>query len=386
VTDTPPERYRVVVAGTKFGRVYLSGVRRRGAPYELVGVLGRGSARSEACARHHGVPLYQDVDELPEVDIACVVVGTAVNGGPGADLAKRLLDRGVHVLQEHPVHHDELAGCLRAARHNRVLYRLNTHYVELAPVRRFLAAARALTARSRPLFVDAACGIQVAYSLLDIVARAVGGLRPWAFADPEPLPEQVRQVADVPPVYRRLDGVIGGVPVSLRVQNELDPSDPDNGAILLHQVSLGTADGVLTLHGSHGPVLFSPRPHLPRAGRDTVDLSELDGEVLDLASAQPIGPATAPAYRAVLREVWPDGVGCALDGLVAAMRSGQDPLRAGQYHLGLCGMWQDLTRRLGQPDLVRRPEPAPVHAGDLDADGGGLEPARDTTRTREVVA
>ncbi|MBK3558799.1 Gfo/Idh/MocA family oxidoreductase [Streptomyces sp. MBT56] len=108
---------RVVVCGTRFGQVYAAALTRAPERFRLVGILARGSARSAALAEEYGVPLYDAVEQLPDdVDAACVVVSTAVGGGRGAELAKELLERGIHVLQEHPVHPDELAECLRVAR------------------------------------------------------------------------------------------------------------------------------------------------------------------------------------------------------------------------------------------------------------------------------
>ncbi|MFI2652334.1 Gfo/Idh/MocA family oxidoreductase [Micromonospora fulviviridis] len=356
------DRWRVVVAGTKFGRIYLAGIARAADRYELAGVLARGGERSKAVAAHYGVPLLTGVDELPDdVDIACVVVGTAINGGPGAQLAEALLDRGVHVLQEHPVHPDELARCLRQARRSAVAYQLNTHYVHVAPVRRFLdAAARLAAAGQRPLFVDAMAGIQVTFSLLDIVGRVVGRLRPAGFADPVGLPEALRRMSELDVPYRSLDGVIGGVPVTLRVQNQLDPADPDNHAHLLHRVTVGFPGGLLTLAGTHGPVLWSPRAHLPRSTADLVDLSTAPEEYLDLPSAAPLGPAVAESYREIVGDLWPQGVARALDELVRAAVGARDGLAEGQYHLGVCKLWQEVTRRLGPPELRERPEPQPL--------------------------
>lgn len=356
------DRWRVVVAGSRFGRIYLAGIAQAADRYELAGVLARGGERSRAVAEHYRVPLLTGVDDLPDdVDIACVVVGTAINGGPGAQLAEALLDRGVHVLQEHPVHPDELARCLRQARRAGVAYQLNTHYPHVAPVRRFLdAAARLVAAGQRPLFVDAMAGIQVTFSLLDIVGRVVGRLRPAGFADPVALPEAVRRMSEVDVPYRSLDGVVGGVPVTLRVQNQLDPADPDNHAHLLHRVTVGFPGGLLTLTGTHGPVLWSPRAHLPRSAAGMVDLAAAPEDYLDLPSTAPLGPAVAESYREIVGGLWPQAVVRALDELVRVAAGERDGQAEGQYHLGVCRLWQEVTRRLGPPELRERPEPRPL--------------------------
>ncbi len=351
---------RLVVCGTGFGRVQLEALRAEHAPFELAGILARGSERSRTCAREHGVPLFTDPGQVPDdVEFASVAVMAGVNGGPGTELAQAFLERGVHVMQESPIHHDELAACLRAARRHGVVHRLNTHYVHVEPVRRFLAAARALRERQAPLFVDATCAIQVAFNLFDILGQALGGLRPWSF--------RACERGDGRAPFRQLAGEIAGVPLTLQVQNELDPSDPDNGAHLLHRVTIGSEGGTLTLLSSHGPVNWSPRPHFPREGRGATALHDVEAAHLDIPSAAPIGPAHAPSYREILRDVWPDGARRALHGFREAALGGADPLAGGQYHLALCRAWQDATSLLGYPETVPLEEPQPLSREDLEA-------------------
>ncbi|MGQ4445029.1 Gfo/Idh/MocA family oxidoreductase, partial [Streptomyces violaceoruber] len=104
-TSTP---FRVLVCGTNFGRFYAEAVHRRPG-YAPAGILSRGSAASRACAERLGVPHYTDVADLPAgIDAACVAVSSAISGGQGTELARALMDRGIHVLQEHPVHLTEL--------------------------------------------------------------------------------------------------------------------------------------------------------------------------------------------------------------------------------------------------------------------------------------
>ncbi|HEV2372804.1 MAG TPA: Gfo/Idh/MocA family oxidoreductase [Streptosporangiaceae bacterium] len=361
-------KQRVLVAGTKFGQVYLEALSRPDSPFELAGVLARGSQRSLACAEHYGIPLFTDPAQVPDdVRLACVVIRGGLLGGSGGEVARALMERGIHVVQEHPLHHDELAQCLRTASRAGVVYHLNSFYVNTAPVRRFLAAAAELLSRQRARYVDAACGFQVAYALLDIIGSALGALRPWAFATPTPVPAELGRLSQLDFPFRSVDGVIAGVPVTLRVQNQLDPADPDNYAHLLHRVTLGTEGGHLTLVATHGPLLWSPRPDFPRQVQDavtgTVHFAEHEGVTeshLDVPSALPLGEAQAPSYRRVFDTVWPEGVQYAVSRLRDAAEAGDSPARRGQYHLTLCTMWQDLTSRLGPPELLRVPTVAPL--------------------------
>ncbi|GFH39143.1 Gfo/Idh/MocA family oxidoreductase [Streptomyces pacificus] len=349
---------RVLVCGTNFGRFYAEAVRRRPG-FTLAGILSRGSAASRAYAESLGVPFYSDTGDLPAgIDAACVAVSSSISGGEGSELARALMDRGIHVLQEHPVHLAELTGNLKHARRRGVQYRLNTHYPHVAPVRAFIEAARRLVVRQRPLFLDAATPVHLMHPLVDILGQAMGTLRPWRFADPAPLPAEIG-----PQPFRSLHGVFAGAPLTLRVHHQLDPSDRDNHALHWHRISLGTEGGVLTLADTHGPVLWSPRLHI---GRDADRRFVLDGPGtgrLGLGTTAVVG--TTGTFRTVFSDLWPEAIGSALDGLREAAAQGGDALRAGQYDLAVCRIWTDLAARLGPPEIVRPGTPRPLAVSDV---------------------
>ncbi|RCG28577.1 methyltransferase domain-containing protein [Sphaerisporangium album] len=350
-----PPPLRVVVCGTNFGRFYIQAVLDHPG-YVLAGILSRGSAASRDHARRLGVPHHTDVGELPDdVDVACVVVGSSIQGGEGTALAKALIGRGVHVLQEHPVHLGELTECLKLARAHRVQYRLNTHYPHVGPVRAFIEAARRLAVRREPLFVDAATPIHLMYPMVDILGRALGSLRPWRFAAPAPVPGELGAQP-----FRVLQGLLGGVPLTLRVHHQMDPADRDNHALHWHRLSVGTEGGVLTLADTHGPLLWSPRLHV---GRDSGHRFVLDGPGTgDLGLATVTVAGGAGTFREVFTELWPQAIGLALDGMRDAVAEGGDALRAAQYDLAVCRIWSDLAARLGPPEIVRPSAPRPLAA------------------------
>ncbi|WP_067651943.1 Gfo/Idh/MocA family oxidoreductase [Nocardia harenae] len=356
---------KVVVCGTSFGRIYLRGV-HGDREVELAGVVSRGSAASVEYAKSYGVPHYIGVEELPDdIDIGCVAVRAGAAGGDGAKLAQSLLSRGIHVLQEHLLHPDELASCLRTAREHRVQYRLNAFYPHLSPVRLFLRAAAILRERQRPLHVDAVAGSQVAYSLLDVIGRAVGKLRPWAIGEPATLSSEVAALAATPMPYTPLSAVIGGIPVSLRIQNQIHPADPDNHALLLHRVAIAFEGGVLSLADTHGPVLWSPRLHTGRDATGRLVMAGPGTERLDVPSTEPLESEPAPTFREVFGEVWPDSVRAALRELRADIADPARSAAAGQWAMTVTAQWQRLTTVLGPPELIRPPDPEPVPLPEL---------------------
>ncbi|MBV6697773.1 bifunctional Gfo/Idh/MocA family oxidoreductase/class I SAM-dependent methyltransferase [Kitasatospora aureofaciens] len=350
-------RLRVVVCGTTFGQFYLAALAALPDEFEIAGVLARGGERSVACARRFGVPLFTDPDALPgDIDLACVVVRSGVMGGAGTDLALRLLKRRIHVLQEQPVHHDDLAACLREARRQGVRYRLGDLYVRLPAVRQFVGAARRLLARRPALYLDAACSVQVAFPLVHLLGEALGGaLRPWS----------MDQLQGTQGPFGLLSGTVGGVPATLRVQNEVDPDDPDNHIHLLHRITLGTAAGSLTLSDPHGPVLWSPRLHIPDAVKDGFDFDGPGTAHLDEPTTTVLGPAEPPCYRDALSRDWPAAIGADLLALRAATFGAPDAERPEQYHLTLARLWQDVTTRLGYPLLRPGQSHKPLPATEL---------------------
>lgn len=374
---------RVVVCGTTFGRVYMEAVRRTHPRLILAGVVARGSDQSRECAASFGVPLYTSVSDLPDdIDIACVVVRSGVVGGAGARLCDSLIARGIHVIQEQPAHHDEVANCLRNAHKAGVHYQLNPFYRSVAPIREMLDRAARLRELTPIHFVEATCAIQVLYPMLDMLGKALGGLRPWNFAEVATLPS--RGAAGVSPFpYTTIEATVSGTPVTIRVQNELDPTDPDNHAYCLLRTTLGTERGTLTLSDTLGPLLWHPRLHVPKGADGAHAIDQDVAAHLELPTFSVIGSETGDSFHNALSQTWPDGVAYTLNRFADVIQGKAERLSDSQYTLAVCGIWQDLARQLGDPRLVDHPhEPQPLS---VEAILGEETPAF-TAPIREVVA
>jgi len=346
-------RLRAIVCGATFGQTYLNGIARLPEHFDLVGILARGSAFAHECAKRYRVPLYTTVEQLPsDVDLACVVVRSGVVGGAGTKLAQTLLDHGIHVLQEQPVHHDELVNLLRLARKTGCQYRLNGFYPDVAPVARFITAARHVLGQRRALFLDAACSIHVLYPLIDILGQALGSLRPWSFT------RQPMAKSDAGP-FICVSGRIGGVPLTLRVQNQFDPRDPDNYIHLFHQIALGTEGGTLTLIDSHGQLLWRPRMCLERRSDGIIDLSA-EHQALMLSVSSIIGSTVAPSYHQVFCESWAEAAARSLLRFRNAILTGGQDTALHQYMLGAAKAWGELGMRLGSPQDIMPPDTPPL--------------------------
>lgn len=345
-------KWRVIVCGSRFGRVYMAGTARLQS-CELAGVLGTGSERSRECAQRYSVPLYTRVEALPsDIDGACVIVGSGLAGGAGSAIARMLLERKIYVLQEHPIHPNELAGLIRVAYQNGVVHQVSTLYPYTRVVGEFISLSRRIVSRHPPLYVDGACSLQLQTSFFDVLGRILGRLRPWEFESlPLRRPRSERQA-----VFRSLQGSVAGVSVSVRIQNELHAADPDNHCHLYHQMTVGTAAGSLCLVDTHGPIVWRPRPHIPiriQAGGDPALLSD---EVLNL-EATTLVQSEAQTWRSIMTTGWPTAAGAAV-GELQARASGQIWPDA-QYYLSLAQMMVDVSAELGAPEIIHHDAPVP---------------------------
>lgn len=344
-------KMQAVVCGTAFGRFYLRALARH-PDIELVGILSRGSEASARYAQEMHIAHYHSVEALPEtITLACVVVRAGVSGGSGAEIACALLRRGIHVLQEHPLHPDELALCLRTAHQHRVRYDVNAFYPHVRAVMRFLQAA-ALLRKSQPIvYLEGACGAQILYPWLDMAARALGRVQPCRLA--------LSQPAQTGP-YTCLQGDIGGVPVTLRVQNQIHPGDADNHALLLHRMTLVAESGVLTLADTHGPALWHPRLHTHRDATHRLVLEGLGTERLAALSSTILPGSEPDTFRSVFDTHWPQAINRALGMFIASIGNPALAQCQSAWALGVTTCWHQISTVLGPPTFIEPSEPPVV--------------------------
>ncbi|QDR79899.1 bifunctional Gfo/Idh/MocA family oxidoreductase/class I SAM-dependent methyltransferase [Sporomusa termitida] len=336
------KKLRTVVCGSTFGQFYLEALKLLPEEYDLVGLLAQGSRRSEKCAGYYGVNLYTEISQVPDdIDLACVVLRSGVMGGKGTDMSLKFLERGVHVMQEMPVHHKDMAACLKIAHQKKVLFQTGDLYVHLPAVKRFIACARAMLAQQNALYIDAAFASQVSYPLVHILMEALPTIRPW----------KTGTVSRGEGPFHVMTGTLGNIPVIVRVHNEVDPDDPDNYLHLLHRITLGSEGGSLTLTDTHGPVLWQPRLHIPENLHVLGDLATAEIDHMLENSTEILGTPFSANYRDILAKLWPRAIADNLSlmkdmiagSINAVMRVQQDLLCARQWH--------EITSALGYPVL-----------------------------------
>lgn len=239
--NTYEKPLKVLVCGTNFGRVYLKGLERCGDKFKIAGIFSHGSTQSKQEAEKYGVPLITDLNEVSkkDFDMACVVIRSTAVGGKGTEIAGALLEKGIHVIQEHPVHYNDIVKLLKVAKENNCVYQVNSFYPNVKNVQEFIVKSNKLLKKSRPTYIDATCSTQVLFPMISILGKALSGFHTWKL-------QTIDSVNSKFP-FKVLSGEIRGIPAIVKIQNQLDPKDPDNNGFLLHRIVLGTNEGCLWL-------------------------------------------------------------------------------------------------------------------------------------------
>jgi len=350
-----PRHRRVLVAGAKFGETYLNAFLAPQPGFELAGLLANGSPRARQLAHAFGIPLYTSLDDVPDdIDVACVVVRSSVVGGPGTALAQALLERGAHVVQEHPLHPDDIARLQRLAADQGRVYWVNSFYAHAPAGRSWIDHAhrvRHALGGTPAQFAHLATSRQLLYSSLDLLLQAGGA------AD-----ATVERIADDDPAFHLLRIALPGCHALLRLQTYLNPDDPDLHSLSMHQITLGWPSGYLSLDASYGPVIWTSSPYDPghRGNeRSLYRTSDTDSPYLDCPPALTLQAAPA-SWRDALEIDGPAGVSHVLHALGAHLDGGDAPAAFDTgYQLALARVWQKTLQCAG-PARERPVVPPPV--------------------------
>jgi len=236
---------RVLVCGTNYGRVYIESIALGGTSYRLVGILARGSARSQHLALEYGVPLYRGVENLPAgIDMACAAMGAS-----GCDVIRDLLARGIHVLCEHPQKPEFLNSALHTAASHNLCFHVNGHFSDLPAAQAFVGYCLRESAARVPSFVDVTATDRSLYATLDILRRV--------------LPSFVRsrfQVTSRLGQFMIIQGLLGDVPATFQIQRRADGRALPDGSpsyLVDHRIEVGFPSGILSMLSMNGPVVWN---------------------------------------------------------------------------------------------------------------------------------
>ncbi|WP_438039613.1 methyltransferase [Sorangium sp. So ce128] len=332
----------LVLCGAGFGPLHLAALQRLNGRFRLIGQLADDSEGARRFADQARIALWIRPDQAPlGAGVSCWV-SAAGHGVPVTERAVDLLGRGSAVLAEAPLEHDELAACLRQARLGRAAFRVAAVASATPASRRFLGAAQVLRARTPVRYVAATCTRASIQALLRLLGDALGALRPWQIREPAPLGSGLVV----------LGGSLAGVPIVLRVRNEVSLE-----AQSVVELALGSDAGELKLTGVHGDVLWTAHA---------------------TGSAVLLGGTDAPAERETVS--WLRATRGELTAFANAVESPGAAVSEAQVQLTLCRLRHDILAALGS--ATARADAEVVPAADLAAaaveaaadDAGGEAP------------
>ncbi|GFM50357.1 oxidoreductase [Pseudomonas cichorii] len=354
---------KVLIVGAKFGELYLNSFLDEQPGLQLAGLLANGSPRSRSLANAFGIPLYTDIEQLPgDLDIACVVVRSAIVGGVGGQLTEKLLRRGLHVIQEHPVHPDEIARHQQLAAQSGLHYIVNSFYPHTEAGRCWTGAAQRVSQLldgQKPQLAQLTTSRQLLYSSLDLLLQALGC---------ELAAQASVNLVDRDPDFHTLSLNLPGSRVLLRLQSWMDPDDPDLHSLVMHQLNLAWSSGYLSLDASYGPVNWMPALHADSHDDDRQTLYTSTAHYLERATALPLHPA-ASHWRSAHEIEGPAGVAWLLQRLKACIQG--EPVTtglSGDYQLALARLWQETLRCAGPAEQRSVAPPRIIDAAQLRAE------------------
>lgn len=331
----------VIVGGTIFGVSYIEAVKSLDQ-INLVGILAGGSKRSKLCAEKYGVPLYTAVEDLPEgIDIAFVIIKSSVLGGQGTNISKKLLARGIHVMQEHPIHYREMEECYQFAAKFGRLYQVGNLYNSLPSIRKFILAAGYLNKYDKPVHADIMTSSQGLYTLIDLLNLSLPDFRALAVIEHG---EELRYP------FHQLILTNGNMDIHTQIHNEVSDSDGNNHMHLLHKMIFFYESGRLELEDTFGSVVWRARMNisdtLSEEKREAkTDLSRLlNFKVFDETEISVSNLLTVVFIEAIQKEI---------NKFLLQIESNKKDIMDIQRNILVAKKWGLITEKIGFPRPVK---------------------------------
>ena len=319
-------KIKVLVCGTVFGQVYIRGVLNN--PYfELRGIYSRGSEQSQRVAGLYQTQLYTSMRDVTkkDFDLALVVVRSGIVGGTGHEIAQALLEKGIDVIQEQPVHMEEAINTFKVANKNHLFYKINTFYKYMPASIVFHQKLEEVAEKSQILSIDGSCSLPVLLPYLDQIGRIFGGLFSVKI-------NRNRCYSVNGQSYINME--VKGVNVTFRIQHG------EEGAYALNELNAITERGNLKLTEVNGQVIWIAKPYVAeeflRSGKADSKKDKVATEILYDVSGR--------KYSELYEQIWPTAVKNMLDSERVRINQHQCNSAEFQYYMALCRLWKEISQ------------------------------------------
>lgn len=260
------KRLNVIVCGSTFGEYYVRAIQKNTDKFNLTGLLAKGSARSHRLSEKYNIPLYSNIESLPkDTDVACVIIRSEGAGGQGTLICNKLIQRGIHVIQEQPTHSIYLKESYRLARINDVIYMTSNLYNHLPAIETFKLYNEKLKSLSKLEYVNLSFSTQVSYTVFDIISKL--GMHGKLSLNKK----VIKNEGPFDIISVRLDEL----PILIEFNNRINPNHSDKNMSIMYNFRFYYEDGILSLEDIFGPVTWRPRKYIE--SRDSV--SEVENQL-----------------------------------------------------------------------------------------------------------
>lgn len=234
------DKIKAVVCGVNFGSFYINAI-ENSSELSLCGILSKGSEKSRIISEKYKVPLYTDTENINDADVVIMAARSMITGGKSSNAVKKLLKKGIPVLQEQPVHHLEVKDLISACENTK--YAVNNFYRYLPSVSEFLNYARKLLTERKLLRIRMSCSSQVLYPLMDVLYSVTGSADTFS----------ANKASDG--AMSVITGEINGIPYVLDYYNEYT-ENIDSSLALFFDMKIDTDGGNLILTDPVGDVIW----------------------------------------------------------------------------------------------------------------------------------
>jgi len=333
---------KAIVCGTTFGQSYINAIKKMNN-IKLAGILASGSGRSEKCAKEHDVPLYVDVNSIPQdIDIAFVVVKSSVLGGKGTELARSLLKKGIHVMQEHPIHYKEIGDCLKVAHEFNTCYMVGNLYNSLKTIEKFIEAAKYLNKKDVLQHIDVMTSSQLLYSLISILNESLPLFRSF---------DIVSTLTEKRYPFNRVVLSNGQLDVNLQIHNEVSDVDGNNHMHLLHKITFFYKSGRLDLEDTFGAVTWRNKMNI--SDNIVLNSKKVEIDYLDKSMLLILKNYGNLTYANLLYKIFPYGIKKEIEKFIENVKQKKINSTSTQKEILVSKKWGQVMEEIGFPRNVK---------------------------------
>lgn len=338
------KKLKVIVCGASFGQFYMEALYRQSEHFEVLGLYARESERNISCAKIYGVKLYTELQDVPEeVELAIVVMRSGILGGIGNDVVKYFLSKGVHVIQEFPIHPEDVAQHYKLARKNNVNYYIGDFYLKLPQVKKFIETAKLLNMLTPILHIKMGMATQLSFPGVMMLREILDNKH-----------IELKCVTNNETMFQVLVGYAGKTSLTVEVQSEVDLLDPDSSMCMFQALTLIYETGRLVMADPFGPIYWYPRVRTSTSIYANGEAGRSVAVSNGLQMAMRLGCYEAVNYTNIQSQLWIETIQKDLMDMLSGIENKKLYMKKAQKDISGTKQWNEVNKLVGFPRKVER--------------------------------